>query len=349
MISDAEIQKLLGDDSDNGDSLPFLVERCQKEKGSVLPFVGAGLSKSWGFPLWDEFLKASAANRPKLQEKIQSRITDKQYEEAASDLTAVLMPSIFQSKLANAFGDSVIKRDRPITGAVAQLVRFPDARLITTNFDRVLETCFRQHNIELRAFPGSQAKYGVEALQQSKPFLLKLHGDWEDFENRVLTLEEYEKAYGHSSPECMDVSLPLPHLLTLLLETRCMLFLGCSLAQDRTMQVLSNVTKQFPNRIYHFAIVERPDGATPDEADTAAHQRKIELDSLSIIPIWYPHGKHDLIEAILTYLAEKIEEVFPPRRVIPHNLPVLGNATVGRQADIINLLIDSPEIRRLID
>jgi hypothetical protein len=46
MISDAEIQKLLGDDSDNGDSLPLLVERCQKEKGSVLPFVGAGLSKS---------------------------------------------------------------------------------------------------------------------------------------------------------------------------------------------------------------------------------------------------------------------------------------------------------------
>jgi predicted ATPase len=335
MTSDAEIQKLLGDDPDNGDSLPILVERCRKEKGSVIPFVGAGLSKSWGFPLWDEFLKASAANHPGLPEKIQTRITNKQYEEAASDLMAVLLPSVFENKLAKAFGDSVIG-DRPITGAVAQLARFPVARIITTNFDRVLETCFRQHNIQLPAFPGSKAEYGVEALQQSKPFLLKLHGDWEDFADRILTLEEYQTAYGNSTPECADTNLPLPHLLSLLLETRCLLFFGCSLAQDRTMQVLHHVTKQFQNRIYHFAIVERPDGATPGEADAAAQKRKIELDSLSIIPIWYPHGKHNLIEAILGYLAEKMEEVFPPART-PDNIPDLGSATVGRQEDIDEL------------
>jgi predicted ATPase len=73
------------------------------------------------------------------------------------------------------------------------------------------------------------------------------------------------------------------------------------------------------------------------------------LDSLSIIPIWYPHGKHDLIEAILTYLAEKIEEVFPPPR--RDNIPVLGNATVGREADITKLadrLAENPRIDRLI-
>src|SRR5450432_1129296 len=334
MISDAEIQKLLGDDPDNGDSLPILVERCRREKGSVLPFVGAGLSRSFGFPLWDEFLKVSAANRPKLQEQIQTRIANKQYEEAASDLMAVLTPSIFQRKLANAFGDSVIG-DRPITGAVAQLARFPVARMITTNFDRVLETSFRQHNIQVRAFSGSKAEYGVEALQQSKPFLLKLHGDWEDFADRILTLEEYENAYCNSRPECTDAAKPLPKLLSLLLETRCMLFLGCSLAQDRTMQVLNHVTRQFRNRIYHFAIVERPDGATPDEADAAAQKRKIELDSLSIIPIWYPHGNHGLIETILAYLAEKMEEVFPPARAkVPDNIPDLGSATVGRREDI---------------
>ena len=330
MASETEIQKLLGDDPANAESLAMLVDRCLTEKGSVVPFVGAGLSRSWGFPLWGEFLVAAAGNRPTLVEQIKTRIKADEYEEAAEDLKDVLGFAIFQNKLAKTFGDSVIA-GRTITGSVALLTRFPVTRVITTNFDRVLETAFSQHGIPVRPLYGSKVEYDVEALQQSKPFFLKLHGDWEDCDNRVLTLQEYETAYGNREPDRTDWSCPLPDLLSLLLKTRCFLFVGCSLAQDRTMRVLSQITKRFPNRMYHFAIVERPEGH--EENGSALAARKKELESLSIIPIWYPYKQHNLIENILQYLVEKMEEVFPPTRTTLH-IPNPGNTIIGRQRDI---------------
>jgi hypothetical protein len=329
MISDTEIQSLLKNDPDNGRSLPMLVRRCQTERGGVIPFVGAGLSCAFGFPLWGEFLLGACGNTPGLKQRIQARIAAKQYEEAASDLAEELGPFFFQDEIARTFGDSVIG-GRTITGSVAQLTRFPVAQLITTNFDRVIETAFSQRDIPLKPILGSKIEYGVEALQQGKPFLLKLHGDWEDCDNRVLTLEDYEKAYGNGAPEATDSLRPLPELLTLLLKTRCFLFLGCSLENDGTMKVLSELSKRLPNRTYHFAIVERPN-------DEAVATRKKQLEALSIIPIWFPSGSYRLIETILQYVVSKMEEAFPPVRsnVV---IPKTPTPIVGRQADIQNVV-----------
>ena len=334
MISDADIQNTLGNDPDNQDSLPLLVDRCKNPDRIVIPFVGAGLSKPFGFPLWGEFLKACVGNRPQLQDKINTRLASNEYEEAASDLTNALPYGVFQSKMAKAFGHSNLS-SKGLSGAVDQLTRFPSARVVTTNFDRVLETCFRQNGIELRCFCGGDPQYAVEALNQGQPFVLKLHGDWEHPDHRVLTLLEYEKAYGHSDPKSIDMSRPLPELLGLLLKSRCILFVGCSLAQDRTMRTLRQISKQYSEHIQHFAIVEKPDGGSPDQSAASIEKRRNELAELSITPIWYPKGQHGAVESILTYLAEQMETVFPrPRR---DKIPDLGNETVGREAEIAEL------------
>jgi predicted ATPase len=334
MISDSDIQNILGNDPDNDDSLPLLVDRCKNPDRIVVPFVGAGLSKPFGFPLWGEFLKACVGNRPELREKINTRIAANEYEEAASDLADALPAGVLQSKMEKAFGDSNLA-GKNLNGAVEQLTRFPSARLVTTNFDRVLETSFRENGIQLRSSCGGEPQYGVEALNQGKPFLLKLHGDWEDPDHRVLTLPEYEKAYGHCNPEAIDTSRPLPELLGLLLKSRCILFIGCSLAQDRTMRTLRQISKQYSNHIQHFAIVEKPDGETPEQSAASLQTRRNELSQLSITPIWYPKGQHGAVEAVLTYLAEQMESVFSrPRR---DKIPGLGNLTVGREAEIADI------------
>jgi hypothetical protein len=47
----------------------------------VIPFVGAGLSRPFGFPEWSAFLRAQA-KEAEMEETIETRIASGQYEEA---------------------------------------------------------------------------------------------------------------------------------------------------------------------------------------------------------------------------------------------------------------------------
>ena len=76
-------------------------------------------------------------------------------------------------------------------------------------------------------------------------------------QTRILTKSEYRKQYGSEDAFPINLSLPLPHLLQAILKYRPLLFLGCSLNQDRTVHVLEQVSQQF-QYIKPYAIVEKP-------------------------------------------------------------------------------------------
>ncbi len=330
-----DIQALLGDQAANRDHLPLLEEQFGTRAG-LIPFVGAGMSAPFGLPQWGAFLTALAAEAG-LQDQIAARLAAAEYEEAASDVMEGLGARRFQDLLAAQFGDGRLD-GRRIDGAVAALLHLPPGPIITTNFDRVIETAFAQGGRKLTPYWHSYAGKGSEALQQDRPFLLKLHGDWDDPAARVLTLEEYRTTYGDAAAEHVDFSLPVPTLLFKLLTTRCCLFLGCSLRQDRTIRLLRAVARDIPDLV-HYAIVERP----ADEA--AFHARAAELSSQSIRPIWYPTGRHDLIRPVLAHLAERAAAgirrlaatLTVASRPVANNLPDLGGVTIGRDSEIAQL------------
>ena len=72
----------------------------------------------------------------------------------------------------------------------------------------MIEKAFRDDGRPLIAVWHSQAVKGSEALQHNHALLLKMHGDWEDSDNRVLTNEEYEAAYGDLHAEKIDYKRP---------------------------------------------------------------------------------------------------------------------------------------------
>jgi predicted ATPase len=339
MVPDQNVSELLRTNPDNEDHLRSLVSQFGTRSG-VLPFVGAGMSRPFDFPLWDDFL-LKLAGVAGITEEITQRVHDSQYEEAASELLEVLQPRRFQDALEKHFGDHVIT-GRRLTGAITELTRFPSGPIVTTNFDRVLETAFEQAGEKLTAFWHSLASKGTEALQQGKSFLLKLHGDWTDQTTRVLTLDEYKKAYGDITAGQIDFGLAIPVLLFTLLSGRCCLFLGCSLRQDRTVQLLKTIARGLPDLV-HYAIVEEP------QLKNDWHIRAAELSAQSIRPIWYPHGRHDLIQPLLAYLAGQAKtgpgaakskelKAVPGIKDVPNNIPELANPTVGRQEEMQQIL-----------
>jgi hypothetical protein len=197
-----------------------------------------------------------------------------------------------------------------LTGAVSHLPQLAAGPVITTNFDHVLEEAFKQANAQFeREVWGVNAEMATRALNQNRRFVLKIHGDAEDSTNRILTKNDYLKYYDGVDGSGIDFSLPLPSLLQQMLVGRPLLFLGCSLNQDRTIAVLKEVSSNF-RFIAHYAVVEQPASAEH------FHERPRFLSNHNIRPIWYYSGRHELIEPLLAYIAEKVNEqhshILPP-------------------------------------
>jgi hypothetical protein len=80
------------------------------------------------------------------------------------------------------------------------------------------------------------------------------------------------------------------------LQSRTLLFFGCSLAKDRTMHALAEVLRQ-ASGLEHFAIIEKP------ASDDAFFAKQQSLWNCGVLPIWYPTGRHDLIEPLIRWIA----------------------------------------------
>jgi hypothetical protein len=256
------------------------------ERRQVVPFVGSGMCVASGMPTWDcllhkirEFTTVSAADLGKL-------ISASAFEEAA-DLLACTM----NSNLLNERIEHNLRLDPAdsIAGPVRLLpVIFPDL-LVTTNLDNVLELHYARCGIPfMYALAGRELARYRQLKSPKERFLLKLHGDCRRFETRVLLKAEYDAAYAKGSQ--------LRDELTLLYRMNNLLFLGCSLGPDRTVQLVSEVAQEDNNMPKHYAFLSVP------ARDSTRVAREEFLTKRGIYPIWYDGGHDESISALLAGL-----------------------------------------------
>ncbi|MCI0476060.1 MAG: SIR2 family protein, partial [Anaerolineales bacterium] len=275
---------------DNKINLMRLQEQVTTRLG-VIPFVGAGLSIPFGFKGWGAFLidQAQATKNAALIARIQALLDAGEYEQAGEEVFVARGHRNFLNALETEFGDAKLQ-GKSLDGAVSVLPRLAPGPVITTNFDHVLERVFEQAGKPFeRAVWGAKRTSLHAALTQDKHFLLKLHGDVGEQDDRVLTRADYAKYYD--APDS-----PLSQILRRLFSARPILFLGCSLAQDRWVNLLREVT-QADTSLEHFAILEYP------ATDAAYFTRQQFLSNHGITPIWFPPQRFDLIQAILELFA----------------------------------------------
>jgi HAD superfamily phosphoserine phosphatase-like hydrolase len=260
-------------------------------RDKLVPFVGAGLSSEFGYPTWNKLLER-LASQAGLDKEVRQMLADNKFEEAA-ELISEALPNVFDDTLRSTFNHNELKR--PIkSGAVRYLPMIARGPVITTNFDRVIETAFADYGVPFAdTFAGSHIREASRALQLGQPFLLKLHGDYLDSGSRILTLKQYTQQYGHSDPTKVDLNHPLPIVLGQALGNCPMLFLGCSLRNDRTIVVMGRIAKRLVGSI-HFALLS--------ESENLPERRK-ELDVWNIRPLFYPRGNYKSIDEFLACLA----------------------------------------------
>ncbi len=338
-MKELELWRRIGAFPENEAHLRDLVTQVQTNHG-VVPFVGAGLSIPL-FPGWTKFLQGlgESAGSATLA-AVNQQLGSGHYEEAAELVQTKLGSRRFQEHLEDTFGDHRLP-EQPISGAVTSIPRISSGVVITTNFDRLLERTFDEAGTPTRHFWGRDAlEKGGRHLQREESVLLKLHGDYETSSGRVLTLKDYQQCYGNTAGCTVDANLPIPSMLMAILATRSLLFVGCSLAADRTVPLLQHIANRFTGNV-QFAIVSHP--ASEDEFQERARL----LSEMGIRPIWYPTNRHELVQDILEHLAAARAER-PESKLAGPTAPATtatakGNAPrpttplVGRQAELSTL------------
>jgi hypothetical protein len=265
------------------------------ERGRVVPFVGAGMSKSMGMPLWGEALRELLVRLPGADAAGISALIDAgQYVAAAQ---AVVEHDEVQT--SNFVRTKYRVQKIKLGGPMGLLPRVAKGCVITTNFDDAIEQTYRNVGVEFHAYMhGTQEHNFFPRLVRGDRCLLKLHGDADNPDTHILTRAQYAGGYG----DPFDFHKPLPKALRQVFVSQSLLFLGCSLEQDWTLELFEKAKQAdeyaIPN---HYAMLPAPEGAQ------AKQQKATRLLTLNIQPLWYPAGQHEFVGRYLQLIVDVTE------------------------------------------
>ena len=268
--------------------------------GHLTPFVGAGLSVFCGYKLWPDVLTELSEFIPDDEPKSEAQelILQNKYLEAAEYIHQHYDPMMRRLQGIVTFSKiDDCPDERMYSSAAWVLPRlFGDKPLMTTNFDGVLEYVFAKQNCAFeRVAEPHDPSLLTQIRQKNSHGLFKLHGDigkeTTSIDRLVFTQSQYDKVY------CEDGELIGE--LRQWYQNQTLLFLGCSLAMDKTMEVLRNVALK-DSGIRHFAIV----GCKPDQRSEFLKR----LGELGIDALFYNDDNHDAVRVILENLLYEINQ-----------------------------------------
>ncbi|MGH8475710.1 MAG: SIR2 family protein [Methylococcales bacterium] len=227
--------------------LPASLLKAVKEKKCIL-FIGSGLSSMAGYPTWAELIDSLVAEARKIPFARTGGLEDfeqrKDYftlaEFARSELGVGQYSALLQKQLG--------RRVTP-THAHDVISRTDYRGLITTNYDRILETAITQaRQWAPNTFSSESISSLANALYTPELFIFKLHGDVGKPETIVLTSRDYDRLILRS-----------PHVRSFLQAVflnYTLLFVGYSLRDPDFQLVLRELTLIFENYIpTHYALI----------------------------------------------------------------------------------------------
>jgi hypothetical protein len=266
----------------------------------VVPFVGAGISCAASLPSWTAHILHQARSAGFDLANVLDRLRRGEYESIVDEIIIFRGEGLFLQEMRDAFDRAGV--DVSLAMKVAQLTK---SVIVTTNYDRVLEQALvelGEPSPELITASEDNARI-IRAHSNGQRALLKVHGDIRSPATYVLSGRQYDDSYGVGMP---DMKLTLPRKLRHVFEHGSILFLGCSLVEDRTLKVFESLVFEagLANVPRHFAVLEAP------AVETDLLARNARLAGLSIDAIWYPHGAHEYVELIISELLE--EARMPP-------------------------------------
>ena len=280
----------------------------------LVPFVGAGLTQ-FAYYSWSDALKelskklTNRNNRTEVNALIKAGKTSDATKllEAADKLAYLRGESNLARDLARLFSPNKLEQkwDQLPKEPISLLPHLFKELVITTNYDQVLETVYNNAGYPFdRSFlPGSTELLNRLRREGGARVLYKLHGtivgEKIEYARFVFTKTQYDKHYDKNSP--------LTKELKDYFKEKVMLFLGCSLNNDRTMEILQDIIE--PGVDYYTII-----NCKRSERDEKIRQ----LGDKHIRAIVYEGNCHEAVRVILEHLLEETNRVAYYITVLEH-------------------------------
>ncbi len=253
--------------------------------GDVVPFIGAGLSVAGGFPTWEDHLRSQGRTAGINPAHTEALLASGQYETVIAEIEANRGSDVFTQEIRDVFS-----RTGQITDGTLLITELFTDTVITTNYDRLIEQAF-----DTGAKNAFQVINGMNALAEratDRVSIIKLHGDIKTPANCILSKNQYDHAYGNNE---VDMSRPIPKLLEYYYKNSSLLFLGCSLNNDRTIQVFRAIKQKVGDIVIpqHFTIEQAP------ETELELSDRNACLLRLGITGIWFEKDQFECVDGML--------------------------------------------------
>lgn len=265
------------------------------ESNQIVPFIGAGMSCSI-FPMWKDLLTRFDLLADE-KSKIDVLINDGRFEEAASFLYNI-NSKIFIDTIKSELNKDKIEYGK-ISNATKKIPYITSNLIVTTNLDNLLEKLWEDNNMELKVITPDSTDILNKATQNDEYCLIKLHGSVEESSKYVITKEQYDNAYGVTSENKIDYNNDFPSNLGKIMISKTLLFLGCSLKNDRTLHVLNSIMQSFGNKVQHYAFME----LSASEEENIKTERRLSKYCISVI--WFPSKEYEAINTLLEHIPQK--------------------------------------------
>lgn len=303
---------------------------------NLIPFIGAGITSDLsdgGFPSWNELILKLAymENTGKNEINIIDGFIKKgNFEKAAQILEDISGSNLLQRDLRKLFSSKKLNNNKISESVLMTLPKLHPQIILTTNYDSAIERAyFLFHNTddsvneneviarERQAInvltPCTTTREFVSLIENrstediSRPSLYKFHGDVQDngkTHDLILSEKTYDKVYGKLKEiENNNLSRDVVKNLYLFLFAKTILFLGCSLKEDRIMKILKNNTE-----VEHYAFVGCGDSNQENFSNAAANadaiDRSKKLNEMKIHPIFYPRYARNCVKILLENLSK---------------------------------------------
>lgn len=298
-------------------SIPFNLKKAINED-RLLIFIGAGLSKYCGLPLWKDIVK-SVLNNPAIEK-------GGAYIQALE--AGIMTPLEVLDKIENNFRKEVYATFERETSHIAnseiyQTIYEISEKIVTTNYDRLIE-----NNCCVPVI-SSNSVYSLKKIDDNSSFLLKIHGDCSEIDNAIIFTRDYDKLYAE--PDGLA-----KFQLEKLISSHTCLFLGFSMSDNYVSNLFDRLSTMYDGLGRdHYAV----------STSELNHQsvKTILIESYAQLPDFLEKARHEKQHSFLPGDEPNDIEKLPDIELLPS---ADCNLTKPEEVDTIKIKVgsDTPPI-----
>ncbi|EMF0525542.1 SIR2 family NAD-dependent protein deacylase [Enterococcus hirae] len=252
----------------------IVMEDIQKNIDRVIPFVGSGISKSVGLPLWLELFKKARDKisddyKPYFDLQYESKNVDKIINVIKEAHPLICNDKDLKKELVVPAVNKRIKNEVLLNSIIPDVLKLDAEYIITTNYDDLLEKTSQLLSLGYEESRDISSFQGFESLDETQ-YIFHIHGSIKNYDSMVVTNEDYANLYDSEDKK---------RILSGLINKHSMLFLGFSMNDTYFSDEFGKICESNKGYCTNYYVMINGDREEKDELLKTTNVRFINIKS----------------------------------------------------------------------